>query len=381
MKIAILGSVSSVIPPEGQAAIERLAYSQALGLAERGHSVLLFAPQGSKVPHENVTVVPVAQKVLLMGSGKEGSVKEEERYGASYKLRLEIVNLAQVLEALYHHKDNFDVILNNLRGEAVILPVANALGKPIYHVAHLPIFPELVDLFKKYNTRIISISDAQRKQVPDLNYRRTIYNSVDTDEFAYSPNADNYVLYVGSIGKNKNPKDAILTAKKAGCRLLIGGRIKDEVYYNEEIAPYIDGKTIVWIGEQHPKDIVALYQKAKALLFPTMWDEPFGLVMIEAMSCGTPVVAFGRGAVPEVVVDGKTGFIVEDDDNITNTTNNQISKWIIKKRGVEGLVEAVRRVGEIDRSACRGHVEEHFTIEKMVDSLEAALMKRGDGRA
>lgn len=354
MRIALLGSVTSIIPPEGQAAIERLAYWQALGLARRGHDVLLFAPLGSRVPHEKVSLVDVARTALLTGVGKEGSSEEERRFGASYKLRLEIANLAHVLDGLLLHKDEFDIILNNLRGEAVLLPVAKALGKPIYHVMHLPIFPELAELFKKYHTHLISISNAQRSANTDLSYAGTVYNAVDTNEFTFSAEAGEYLLYLGSIGRNKNPKDAVLAAKGAGIPMKIGGRIKDQAYYEAEIAPLIDGRLVQWVGEQHPETIVALYQHARALLFPTLWEEPFGLVMIEALSCGTPVIAYPHGAVPEVIEDGKNGFLVGS---------------------VNEMIEKIRVIDRIDRAACRASVEEKFTVDRMIDSYETILAK------
>lgn len=354
MKIALLGSVTSVIPPVGQAAIERLVYQQALGLARKEHQILLFAPSGSTVTHPNIQLVEVGRKAFLSGVGKEGGVPEEELYGASYKLRLELTNLANVMGKLRELSGSYDVILNNLRGEAVLLPVANALGKPLYHVMHLPIFPELAELFDTYQTPLISISNTQRKAFPKLNYAGTVYNAVDTDEFAFSATHDNYLLYVGSIGRNKNPKDAVLAAKKTGEILIIGGRIKDEAYYKEEIAPHIDGKQIRWVGEQHPKDMIALYQKAKAFLFPVLWEEPFGLVMIEAMSCGTPVIAYPNGAVPEVIADGKTGYLVHS---------------------VDDMAQKIKEIDKIDRRVCRAHVESTFSIDRMVEAYESILKR------
>lgn len=353
MRIAICGSVSSVIPPAGQAAIERLVYCQALGLAKRGHRVLLFAPAGSRVSHENVSLVEVAQTAILSGVGKEGISQEERRFGASYKLRLEIANLARVIDGLFYYKDQFDIVLNNLRGEAVLLPVVQAVGKPLYHVLHLPIFPELATLFKKYQTHLISLSNAQRRANPDVSYAGTVYNAVDTNEFTFSPLAGEYLLYLGSIGSNKNPKDAILAAKGAGIPIKIGGRIKDPAYYEKEIAPFIDGKMVEWVGEQHPESIVALYQHARAFLFPTLWEEPFGLVMIEAMSCGTPVIAYPHGAVPEVIEDGKNGFLVQS---------------------VDEMVEKIKAIDQIDRRLCRQTVEEKFSIDRMIDAYEKILL-------
>lgn len=353
MKIAILGSVTSLIPPNGQAAIERLAYAQAIGLAKRGHTVLLFAPKGSQISHKNIKLIEAAYKVMLTGSGKEGKVSEEEVFGASYKLRLEIVNLANVIDQLFATKSEYDIILNNLRGEAVIFSAASILQKPTYHIMHLPLFPQLVDSIKKHNIPLISISNAQRKAFPALNYAKTIYNGVDTDEFSFSKEHKNYLLYLGSIGRNKNPKDAILAARQAREVLLIGGRIKDEVYFREEIMPLIDGEQIQWLGEKQPEEIVVLYQKAKAFLFPTLWNEPFGLVLIEAMSCGTPVIAYPNGAIPEIVENGVNGYLVKN---------------------VVEMAGKIKEIEKIDREKCRATVERKFSIEQMIDAYETLFL-------
>jgi glycosyltransferase involved in cell wall biosynthesis len=352
MRIALLGSVTSVLPPVGQAAIERLVCQQAVGLANRGHHILLFAPAGSSIRHENITLIPVADKVLLSGTGKEGKVIEEELYGASYKLRLEVANIARVLDELVAHKDEYDVILNNLRSEAVVWSMASFLNKPLYHIMHLPIFTELSTLVKQHNIRLISLSNAQRKAYPDLPYAGTVYNAVDTNDFSFNPTPDPYVLYLGSIGRNKNPKDALLAAKAAGVPIKIGGRIKDEVYYDTEIKPLIDGVSVTWIGELHPNEVIALYKQAKAFLFPTLWEEPFGLVLIEAMSCGTPVIAYPNGAIPEIVEDGKNGYIAHS---------------------VTEMAEKLKIIDKIDRAVCRKTVEEKFSIDKMIDGYEKII--------
>lgn len=352
MRIALLGSVTSVIPPVGQAAIERLVYEQAIGLADRGHEILLFAPAGSTISHRNVTLVPVADKVLLTGEGREGKSPEEETYGSSYKLRLEVANMARVLDALVDRKNEYDVILNNLRSEAVVWSVASYVNKPVFHVMHLPLFPELSPLAHKHGVHVISISDAQQRTAPDFPYAGTVYNAVDTNDFAFNPTPGDYVLYLGSIGANKNPKDALLAARAAGVPMKIGGRIKDSIYYEKEIAPLVDGKLVTWVGEQHPKDVIALYQQAKAFLFPTLWEEPFGLVVIEAMSCGTPVIAYPHGAIPEIVKDGVNGYLVNSSTE---------------------MAQKIALVDQIDRNACRKSVEEKFSIAKMIDGYEKVL--------
>ncbi|MBI4067189.1 glycosyltransferase [Candidatus Gottesmanbacteria bacterium] len=361
MRIAILGSVVTQVPPLGQAAIEWMAYHQAMGLAKRGHKVLLFAPEGSKVEHENIELVTVGKGGTLTGTGKEGDVGQTKRLGSSFKLRLEMTHLGILIGELLDRDSHFDILLNNLRGEAMIVPVAEILRKPLVGVMHLPLFDELAALLKRYKTNLISISDAQRKAYPDLNYAATIYNGVDPEAFAYNETPDDYYLYLGSIGPNKNPRDALLACKRAGVKMILGGRIKDKIYYDKEIASHIDGEIIKWVGEMHPGDVIELYRGAKAFLFPTMWEEPFGLVMIEAMSCGTPVVGYPHGAVAEVIEEGKNGFLVENVEEMAG-----------KIREMEEMENAAMRQL---RMSARKSVEEKFTIEKMVRNYEEVLRK------
>ena len=372
MRIAILGSVVTQIPPSGQAAIETLVYEQALGLAKKGHKILLFAPKGSKVEHPNVEIVEIGSGGTLSGAGKEsGPFKgstlraghselnlSEEKYGSSYKLRLEITNLGVLIKELLDRKDQYDVVLNNLRGEAVVVPVLNYLQKPMAHVMHLPLFDELSNLFKIYNTPLISISNAQRKAYQDLNYVATVYNGVDPDVFTFNETPEDYYLYLGSIGKNKNPKDALIACKETGVKLVVGGRVKDKEYYEKEISPLVDGTRISWVGELDPQKVRELYQRARAFLFPTLWAEPFGLVLIESMSCGTPVIAYPNGAVPEVIKNGYNGYLV-------NNVGEMKTKILeIEKMGLE-----VQKL----RQNARKSVEEKFTVGKMVEGYEEVL--------
>ncbi len=162
---------------------------------------------------------------------------------------------------------------------------------------------------------------------------------------------------MGSIAPHKNQKDGILAAKAAGKTIVLAGKIGNQGYWDSEIAPLVDGKTVIHKGEMGLDEKIALLTNAEALLFPIVWPEPFGLVMIEAMAVGTPVIAYKNGAVPEVVMDGKTGLIIDE------------------AQGVGGLAVAISRIGEIDRAACRKYVEDTFTVEKMIESLEASLEK------
>jgi glycosyltransferase involved in cell wall biosynthesis len=353
MRIAVLGSVALPVPPPAQGGTEWIAYYQAKGLAKRGHKVLLFAARGSKVnfSEQNIEVIEVGGGNVVAGASnaKQFDPKVME---ASRKLRLEMVYLSEVSEKLIEMKDEYDVILNNMRGEAVFLPVAKLLDKPFVNVMHLNLFTELAQVFQAYNTNVITISNAQRKVFPDLNYLATVSNCVDIEKYAFSPNSGDYLLMMGTIGRHKNQAEAIAVAKELGMKLILAGKIRDQDYF-EEIKKDIDGEKIKWLGEIGFEEKLKLYQDAKAFLFPIQWEEPFGLVLIESMACGTPVVAFNHGAISEVVRDGLTGYVVE----------NHIQ-----------MVDAVRKIDAINRTSCRKHVEENFTIEKMIDSYESSLL-------
>ncbi|MCJ7739956.1 glycosyltransferase family 4 protein [Candidatus Microgenomates bacterium] len=375
MRIAILGSVALPVPPVYQGGTEWIAYYQAKGLSQRGHKVILFAAAGS-AKENGYELVEVGRGDTVAGS-KNGMVGFVE---SSRNLRKENVCLAQVIQKLIDRKDDYDLILNNMRGEAVFLPIAKMLDKPFVNVMHLPIFPELSEIFKQYQTHIITISNAQRKDFPDLNYLATVGNCVDTEKYVFNPKSEDYLLMMGTIGRHKNQGAAIRVAKKLGMKLVLAGKIRDQDYYNE-LQKDIDGEIIRHVGEVGFEEKLKLYQDAKAFIFPILWPEPFGLVMIEAMACGTPVVAFGNGAILEVVRDGKTGYIINSNDKTQISNQIQNSKFKIQQTGIEGLVEAVKRINgmseeeyQLLRKNCRKHVEDHFSVEKMVAAYEKALL-------
>lgn len=352
MRIAILGSIALPVFPPFQGGTEWMAYYQAKGLSEKGHKVILFGAKGTAENFQGsaVKVVEVGRGDLVTGSKNEAKF-DPSLEEASRKLRLESVYLAKVSQKLIEFKDEYDLILNNMRGEAVFLPVAKLLDKPFINVMHLNLFDQLASVFKEFNSRIITISDAQRKNFPDLNYLATVYNGVDIDKFKFNVNTDDYLLMVGTIGRHKNQASAISVAKKMNKKLILAGKIRDKDYF-EELKKDIDGEQIKWVGEVGFEEKLKLYMNAKAFIFPILWEEPFGLVLIEAMACGTPVIAFNHGAVPEIVVNGKTGFVVENEDQ---------------------MADSLLKINFIGREDCRRRVEENFTIEKMINNYEKAL--------
>lgn len=351
MKILILGSVALPVPPPMQGGTERIAYWQAVGLAKRGHDVTLIAARGSK-PDPAYTLVEIGGDTIHAPSG----VVESSR-----NMRKELVYMAQVSRYLLDHGKEFDVILNNMRGgESVLLPIAKLIERAMpagrqafVTVMHLPIFDTLSDLFKQYQTHVITISNAQRKGFDDLRYIGTTYNATDLSELPFQKDAGTYLLMMGSIAPHKNQKDGILAAKKLGKPIVLAGKIGNQGYWEKEIAPLVDNVSVIHKGEMGIEEKALLLGSAEALLFPIVWPEPFGLVMIEAMATGTPVVAYRNGAVPEVVEEGKTGFVVDPT--------------------VDALVAGIQKIGSIDRAYCRSYVEARFTVEKMIDSLCTSL--------
>ena len=211
-----------------------------------------------------------------------------------------------------------------------------------------------------------------------MNYVATIYNGTDTNLFRFNPNPKDYLLYLGELVERKGVREAILAAKKIKLKLVIAGRvplqtsqIKDYSFFQKYVKPELNRGRIEYAGEVASEKTSELYGNAKATLFPIRWEEPFGLVMTESMSCGTPIIAFARGSVPEIIKDGETGFIVNSSDNDIR------GNWIIKKTGVEGMIEAINRIYDMPekeylemRKNCRKHVEKNFTLERMVDEYE-----------
>jgi glycosyltransferase involved in cell wall biosynthesis len=198
---------------------------------------------------------------------------------------------------------------------------------------------------------LVAISQAQQRVAPDLSWVGRVHNAVDVPSFPLGDGSDGYLLFLGRFSSDKGAHVAIEVARRLGMPLVLAGKVVEpgeKQYFDEAVRPHL-GPKVCFVGPADADFKRELFGGAAALLFPISWEEPFGLVMVEAMACGTPVVALDRGSVPEVVVDGVTGFVVRD---------------------VDGLAAAVRKVGDLDRSACRRHVEEHFDMPCMVDGYE-----------
>jgi glycosyltransferase involved in cell wall biosynthesis len=342
-KIAILAPVGNAIPPQKQGGIEWMVYCLVEDFIKKGYQVLLFAPNGTKTSAE---LIPVGPKPI-------GKYKILPEYEKARKLRLELSALSNIFAEVLKRKEEIGIIFNHTVSGGMFSPLEKILNVPVLHILHLPLFKELANVFEKYNAKLISISNNQRKLFPNLNYQSTIYNGINLEKFPFSKKSEDYFIFSGKITQAKNPLGAIEAVKAVKKKLIIVGRINDEEYFKTKIKPSLD-KNIIYLGEVSFSKMKNLYKNAKAFLFPIQWQEPFGLVMIEAMACGTPVIAFNRGAVPEVVVDGKTGFIVKD-----------------KKE----MISAIKKIDKIKREDCRKYVEEKFSSEKMIDGYKKVYYK------
>jgi glycosyltransferase involved in cell wall biosynthesis len=277
-------------------------------LARRGHRVDFFAPRSSRVPGcrvVNLGILPLEQKFRKL-FGKE--IFDESTAQKIYNLWDQYF-LSEIYKRALAGR--YDLIHIHPIDRAI--PFARTFSAiPTVYTLHDPIDrwrAKMFEMYKTANQHLVSISNAQRNSAPDLKYARTIYNGVDTDLFKFSRRRGEHLLFVGRLIEKKGVFEAIQAARKTGSYLYITGSPSSGEYWDQKIKPFLNDK-IKYIGNIQRNKLPAYYSAAKVVLFPVRWEEPFGLVMIEAMACGTPVIAFRRGSVPEVIQDGKTGFVV-----------------------------------------------------------------------
>jgi len=331
------------------------------GLAKKGHLVDFYGPEGSRI---NVNkVISAGLKALNQPEGQ--AITKGPNVGNAEANKIFGLWDQYLIAEMFKEAEKGKYDLLHIHPPDRALPLALSHPKiPVFYTLHDPIYPwraEIFSMFESPNQYYISISNAQRKPAPKLNYAATIYNGVDIRNFTYSGKHDNYLLYTGRIHPEKGVAEAVQAAKMTGEKLVIIGPPVTGRYWDEKIAPFLNEK-IQYLGFVPRRKLFKYYQRAKATLVPIQWEEPFGLVMKESMACGTPVVAFNRGSVSEVVRDKKTGFVVKPFD----------------KKGEVNLkefAEAIGKIDQIDRQECRKWVEENFTIEKMVEGYERAFYK------
>jgi len=251
-----------------------------------------------------------------------------------------------LLEAIAQRVEDFDVVHSHI--DWLHLPLFSRLGVPFLTTMHGRLdLPGLSDVVRQFSgAPFVSISDNQRLPLATANWRGTVHHGLPADLFRPSYEQGSYLAFLGRLTAEKGPESAIRIARAAGMPLRIAAKLPrgERRYFKEHLEPQIDGTQIRLVGEVNDKEKQPFLAGAAALLFPIEWPEPFGLVMIEAMACGTPVIAFRSGSVPEVIDENVTGFVVDDE---------------------EQAVQAVKRLGELDRRCVRERFEERFTAERM----------------
>jgi glycosyltransferase involved in cell wall biosynthesis len=334
MRIAQIAPLAEPVPPERYGGTERVIGHLIDELSRHGHEVTLFASGDSTAPAD--LVAPTRKSLRT-----DPTIED--------KLAPHIQELGQVIE----RAESFDIIHSHV--DYVAFPVAALSPTPTVHTLHGRLdLPHLRPVFAQFNElAFVSISDAQRSPLDGLgiNWVATVYHGLPLDEYPYDPDGGDELVYLGRISPEKRPDLAIEVATRAGMTLTMAAKIDatDKDYFERDIRPLLDHPLINFVGEVDHKQKVELLTRARALLFPIDWPEPFGLVMIEAMACGTPVVTRPCGAVPEIIDHERTGLVASS---------------------VDELVDAVKRVDRLDRRECRREVEERFSASRMASDYE-----------
>ena len=323
MKIAMLSPIAWRTPPDSYGPWEKVASNLTEGLVKAGHDVTLFATADSLTVGKLDAVCPAPYEI-------------DKKIDPKVWECLHISNLME-------KANQFDIIHNHF--DFLPLTYSKLIDTPMVTTIHGFSSDKILPVYEKYNrsTNYISISNANRH--PNLDYLATVYHGINSESFTYNESKEDYLLFYGRIHPEKGTHTAIEIAKRSGMPLIIAGLVQNEYYYSRDIAPHVDGKNVRYVGNVTEKEGNNLLGRAKALLHPIYFEEPFGLSVAEAMMCGTPVIAHNRGSMAELIENGMTGFLV-------NT--------------LENALEAVKRLDEIDTFYCRAHAAESFSIQAMV---------------
>lgn len=342
MRIAQVPPLIESVPPAGYGGTERVVHYLTEELVRLGHDVTLFASGDS---HTSGTLVPCAPKALR----RAGITDYVPQHYA-------------MLEKLFRRIDEFDIVHFHL--DYLHYPLSRRYREPHLTTLHGRLdLPELIPFYHEYSDMpVVSISEAQRQPLPWLNWQATVLHGMPAELYRASETHDGYLAFLGRVSPEKGLDQAIAIAEAAGLELRVAAKIdhQDRAYYDEVIAPLMEKDCVSYLGEIDDEAKQDFLGRALALLFPIQWDEPFGMVMMEAMACGTPVIAYRRGSVPEVLEDGVTGFIVED---------------------VPGAVEVLDRIEHFDRRRCRQVFEERFSARRMAQQYLACYQQILDARS
>ena len=332
MRVGIIAPISWRVPPRHYGPWERVVSILTEGLVRRGIDVTLFATADSVTSARLVAVAPA-------GYSEDPSIDVKVYEGLH-------------IAAAFERADEFDLLHNHF--DFLPLTYSRLVRTPVVTTIHGFSSERIVPVYRAYNDvgHYVSISNADRH--PGLAYVTTVYHGIPLEEFTFRRDPGDYLLFFGRIHPEKGAREAVELARRSGMRLVMAGIVQDEVYFREVVAPLIDGHQVRYVGSVGPEQRDALLGGAFALLHLISFEEPFGLSVVEAMATGTPVIAFPRGSMPEIVVDEATGFLVDS---------------------IEAAEDALRRVPSLDRLACRMHVETRFSAERMVDDYISVYRK------
>lgn len=338
MRIAQVAPLWETVPPQKYGGTELVVSLLTEELVKLGHQVTLFAVKASETQAQ---LVP----------GCDIAFRSRENQLSAHQLYIQVMACeAQMLGQVFQNAEKFDMIHNHLGFQA--LPFAPLVKTPVVSTLHNAIEEGAIrQVYQQYaDLPYIAISQYQQTLWPELNYEATIHHGIPLEKFqpCYQTKKS-YLAFFGRLAPEKGAHLAIDAARQTGWPLQLAGKIDrvDRAYYDQKIAPHINGVQIRYIGELDHKQKTDFLANAAAVLHPVQWPEPFGLVMIEAMACGTPVLALKNGSIPEIVQDGISGFVCETQDD---------------------LIQAVAKIPELDRHQCRKIAEDRFSLNKMVDA-------------
>jgi glycosyltransferase involved in cell wall biosynthesis len=342
MRIAQLAPLAERIPPKLYGGTERVVSWLTEELVALGHEVTLFASADSATSARLVPVWPSATRLARPRPDP-------------------LAPIANLLAAIAAQADRFDVIHCHL--DWIHLPLLQRLGVPFVTTTHgrldLPYLKDVARMFPE--APFVSISNNQREPLRELNWVATIYHGQPLETCKPTTAPEDYLAFLGRIAPEKGPETAIRIAAAAGLPLRIAAKVPRDgsEYFRERIKPLMEGKRVEFVGEVGDKDKAEFLGKAAALLFPIDWPEPFGLVMIEAMACGTPTVAYRRGSVPEIIEDGVSGFVVEKESE---------------------ALTAIGRAQHLDRRQVRASFERRFTARRMAEDYVQVYRQLAENR-
>jgi len=337
MRIAQVAPLAVSVPPPAYGGTEQVVATLTDELVKRGHEVTLFASGDSVTTAQLCSVRPTSLRVsgiVYPGPGIDAALYDS-------------INAV----ACFERAGEFDIIHSHAAAATMIM--ANLISTPVLMTFHNPLSEAVVAVISAYKGYYNTLSLSAKRGLPDRGYIGAVYNDIDVDSFPFnSSQREGYLLCLGRICYDKGTHLAIDVAQRLNRKLVIAGNVNqhDQQYFQTIVKPRIDGELIRYLGEATRDQTRQLYSQADCLLFPIQYEDICPLVPLEAMACGVPVISLNRGALPEQVVHGQTGFVVNDIDEI---------------------VDAVGRIGEIDRRRCREHVEQNFNVPRKVDNYLA----------